>query len=152
MRIRQIHAWYCNKLQKYLKLVLHKMGTLQLPSPNGLGFQVKKLVVTNLKFGKKFSLYPCLGLFHQNHPNNSLKPPIFVSELWLDRFWGNRHSKIKKNSANSLFLLLFFFAFLSCYYGFTNCFEKLNFVSSNTFYLSSCLLNPNLLGLVLPEI
>ena len=28
--------------QKYLKPVLQKLGTLQFPSPNGLGFQVKK--------------------------------------------------------------------------------------------------------------
>ena len=43
-----------NKLQKYLKLVLQKLGTLHLPSPSGLGFQVKKLVATNWKVGKKF--------------------------------------------------------------------------------------------------
>ena len=31
-----------NKLQKYLKLVLQKLGTLPFPNPNRLGFHVKK--------------------------------------------------------------------------------------------------------------
>ena len=43
-----------NKLQKYLKPVLQKLGTLQFPSPKGLGFQVQKLIMTNLKVGKTF--------------------------------------------------------------------------------------------------
>ena len=42
-----------NKLQKYVKPVLQKLGTLQFPSPNGLGFQVQKLIMTNLKVEKK---------------------------------------------------------------------------------------------------
>ena len=41
------------ELQKYLKLVLQKFSTLQLPSPDGLGFQVQKLIMTNLKSKKK---------------------------------------------------------------------------------------------------
>ena len=28
------------KLQKYAKLILQKLGTMQFPSPNGLGFPV----------------------------------------------------------------------------------------------------------------
>ena len=59
-----------NKLQKYLKLVLQKLGTLQFPSPSELGFQVQKLIMTNLKVGKFFFPYPCLGFFHQSHPNS----------------------------------------------------------------------------------
>ena len=59
-----------NKLQKYLKPVLQKLGTLQFPSPNGLGFQVQKLIKKNLKVGKKIFPYPCLGFFHQNDPTN----------------------------------------------------------------------------------
>ena len=55
-----------NKLQKYLKLVLQKFGTLQFPSPSGLGFQVEKLIVANLKVGKIFFPYPFLGFFHEN--------------------------------------------------------------------------------------
>ena len=42
-----------NKLQKYLKSTSQKLHTLQYPSPNGWGFQVKKLVVANLKVQKK---------------------------------------------------------------------------------------------------
>ena len=34
-----------NKLQKYLKLVSQKLGIVQFPSLNGLGFQVKKHVI-----------------------------------------------------------------------------------------------------------
>ena len=49
-----------NKLQKYLKLVSQKLGTLQFPNPSGLGFQVKKLLVTNLKVRKKnFHILAC---------------------------------------------------------------------------------------------
>ena len=39
---------------EYLKLVSQKLGTLQFPSPNGLGFQVKKLVMTILKVRQNF--------------------------------------------------------------------------------------------------
>ena len=56
-----------NKLQKYLKLVSQNLGTLQFPSPHGFGFQVKKLVVTNLKVGKKFFI-SLLGLFSPEPP------------------------------------------------------------------------------------
>ena len=48
-----------NKLQKYLRQVLQKLGTLQFSSPNGLSFKVKKLIVINLKVKKSF----LLGLF-----------------------------------------------------------------------------------------
>ena len=58
-----------NKLQKYLKLVLQKLGTLPFPDPNRLGFHVKKLVVTNLQVGKK-NFISLLGLF-------SPEPPIY---------------------------------------------------------------------------
>ena len=58
-----------NKLQKYPKPVFQKLGTLQFPSPNGLGFQVKKLIVTNLKVGKIFFPYPYLVFSHQNYPD-----------------------------------------------------------------------------------
>ena len=63
-----------NKLQKYLKLVSQKLGTLQFSSPNHFFatiififlFQVKKLIVANLK---NRELFPYLRLgFHQNHP------------------------------------------------------------------------------------
>ena len=57
-----------NKLQKYLKLVSQKLGTLLLPCPNGLGFQVKNVVVTNLKVRKKKFLMPLLGLFLPETP------------------------------------------------------------------------------------
>ena len=40
-----------NKLQKNLKSVLQKLGTLQ----------VQKLIMTSLKVGKIFFSYPCLG-------------------------------------------------------------------------------------------
>ena len=56
-----------NNLQKYLKPVLQRLGTLPFPSRNELGFQVQKLIVTNLKVGKNFSPYPPFGFFHQNH-------------------------------------------------------------------------------------
>ena len=39
--------------------------------------------------------------------------------------------KCKKFSADNFFFFFFFFAFLSRHYGFTNCFEILNFVFSN---------------------
>ena len=52
-----------NKLQKYLKPVLRKLGTLQFLSPNGLGFQVQKLIMTNLKVGGKKFPYPYLAFF-----------------------------------------------------------------------------------------
>ena len=45
------------------------MGTLQFPSPNCLGFQVKKLVVTNLNVRKKFFFISLLGLFSSEPPN-----------------------------------------------------------------------------------
>ena len=45
---------------------MQKLGTLQFPSPSGLGFQVEKLIVINLKVGKKIFPYPFLGFFHQN--------------------------------------------------------------------------------------
>ena len=57
-----------NKLQKYLKPVLQKLGTLQFPSPTGLGFQVQKLIMTNLKVGKKFFSISLLGLFSPESP------------------------------------------------------------------------------------
>ena len=47
-------------------------------------------------------------------------------ESWLVGFWVSRHSKMQKISANN-----FFFAFLSCHYGFTNYFEILIFAFSN---------------------
>ena len=65
---RNLSKVLVNKVQKYLKLVLQKLGTLQFPSPSGFGFQVQKLIMTNLKVGKNFFPYPCLGFFHQNHP------------------------------------------------------------------------------------
>ena len=61
-----------NKLQKYLKLVSQKLGTLQFPSPNELGFQVKKLVVTNLKVGNFFFSISLLGLFSPEPPEKTL--------------------------------------------------------------------------------
>ena len=39
------------------------MFPLQFPSPNGLGSQVLKLTVTNLKVGKTFFCISLLGLF-----------------------------------------------------------------------------------------
>ena len=45
---------------------LRRLGILQ--NPNGLGFQVKELIVTNLKVGQNFFRYPCLGFFLKNHP------------------------------------------------------------------------------------
>ena len=53
---------------KISKTGFTKIGHTQFPSPNGLGFQVQKLIVTNLKVGKKIFPYPYLGIFHQNHP------------------------------------------------------------------------------------
>ena len=47
-------------------------------------------------------------------------------ESWLVGFWVSWHSKMQKRFANS-----FSFAFLSCYYGFSNYFEILIFVFSN---------------------
>ena len=47
-------------------------------------------------------------------------------EIWLDGFWGNRHLKVQK-----IFCWKFFCVFLRCRYGFTDCFEILNFVFSN---------------------
>ena len=40
-----------------------QMFPLQFPSPNGLGSQVLKLTVTNLKVGKTFFCISLLGLF-----------------------------------------------------------------------------------------
>ena len=57
-----------NNLQKYLQPVFQRLGTLQFPSSKGLGFQVQKLIITNLKIEKNFSPYSRLGFFHQNHP------------------------------------------------------------------------------------
>ena len=54
-----------NKLQKYLKL-----GTQQFPTLNRLGFQVQKLIMTNLKVWQKNFLYPCLGFFYRNEPTS----------------------------------------------------------------------------------
>ena len=46
-------------------------------------------------------------------------------ELWLDEFWGNRHLKMPKISAE-------FFLSLSCHYRFTNCLDEiLDFAFSN---------------------
>ena len=44
-----------------------KLGTAQFPSLNRLGLRPKKMVVTNLKVGKKIFSYLCLRFFHQNH-------------------------------------------------------------------------------------
>ena len=52
-----------NNLQKYLKPVLQRLGTLPFPSRNGLGFQVQKLIVTNLKVGKFFLHILLLAFF-----------------------------------------------------------------------------------------
>ena len=46
-------------------------------------------------------------------------------EPWLAEFLGNRHSKVQK------ILPKIFALFLSSHYGFSNCFEILNFVFSN---------------------
>ena len=56
-----------NKLQKHLKPVLQKLGTLQFPSPNGLGFQVQKLIMANLKVEMYFSIF-MLKLFSPEPP------------------------------------------------------------------------------------
>ena len=66
--------------------------------------------------------------------NKSLEvPPFFFSnglpydlEESKDLRTLIRHSKVRKISVK-----LFFFAFLSCHYGFTTCFKILNFVFSN---------------------
>ena len=70
-------------MQKYLKPVLQKLGALQFPSPNGLGFQVQILITTNLKVWKKKFSYPCLGFFHQNHCNVLLKQFHFRKNLLM---------------------------------------------------------------------
>ena len=75
--------------------------------------------------------------------NNSLKPPVFGFSNSLPygleesrefraliRWVLNMHSKLKKVSSNN-----FFFAFLSCHYGFTNYFEILTFAFFLIFYL-----------------
>ena len=67
-----------NKLQKYLKLVSQKLGTLQFLNPNELGFQVQKLIVTNLKVRKK-NPYPCFGLCSPEPPKND----IFYIFQWI---------------------------------------------------------------------
>ena len=90
-----------------------------------------------------FGKFTC-GASFESFPGrtNSLKPPVFSFcnslpllwknqgswQLWWDLFGGNsRHSKMQNISATCF---LFFFA-LSRHYGFTNCFEILNFVFSN---------------------
>ena len=61
-----------NKLQKYLKPVLQKLGTLRFPSPNVLGFQVQKWIMTNLKVGKKIFFITFLELFSPESPSSSI--------------------------------------------------------------------------------
>ena len=61
-----------DKLQKYLKPVLQKLGTLRFPSPNGLGFQVQKWIMTNLKVGKKNFFITFLELFSPESPSSSI--------------------------------------------------------------------------------
>ena len=68
-------------------------------------------------------------------------------ESWLVEFWVIRHSKMSTISVNT-----FFFAVLSCHYGFTNYFEILNFVFSNTIPKEFQPVKYQLLGLVFPEI
>ena len=48
------------------------------------------------------------------------------TKLWLDGFWGNRHSKMPKIPSENFFL-----HFWAAIIGFTNCFEILNFAFSN---------------------
>ena len=83
------------QIAKISKLVSQKLGTHQFPSPNGLGFQVKKLVLINLKVGKKKFSYPCLGFYHQNHPMSE-KPekPQGVFFSILKTFLINKTNKI----------------------------------------------------------
>ena len=56
-----------NKLQQYLKLVSQKLGTPQFPSPNGLGFQVKKTVCNKFESWNIF-FTSLLGLFSPELP------------------------------------------------------------------------------------
>ena len=54
---------------KMYKTGFAKIGHTAVSKPQLVGFQVKKLVVSNLKVGEKILFsYPCLGFFHQNHP------------------------------------------------------------------------------------
>ena len=59
--------------------------------------------------------------------NKSLEAPVFgfSNSLPYD-LGGNRHLKMPKIPAEN-----FFFTFLNCHHGFTNCLEILNFVFSN---------------------
>ena len=61
-----------DKLQKHLKPVLQKLGTLRFPSSNGLGFQVQKWIMTNLKVGKKMFFITFLELFSPESPSSSI--------------------------------------------------------------------------------
>ena len=56
-----------NKLQKYLKSTSQKLHTLQYPSPNGWGFQVKKTGCSKFESSKEMFPYCCLEFFHQNY-------------------------------------------------------------------------------------
>ena len=69
-----------SKLEKYLKLVLQKLGTLQFPGPNGLGFQVQKLIMTNLKVGKKIFSISLLGLFSPESPESMSLTPVRLAK------------------------------------------------------------------------
>ena len=63
------------------------MGTLQFPSHNGLGFQVQKLIMTDLKVGKNFShilvwaFSPEPPKYLQNLKSNVKKAFIFYLTL-----------------------------------------------------------------------
>ena len=52
-----------NKLQKYVKPVLQKLGTLQFPRPNGLGFQVPVTDYDKFESWKKLFFISLFGLF-----------------------------------------------------------------------------------------
>ena len=98
-----------NKLQKYLKLVSQKFGTLQFPSPNGLGFQVKKLVVTNLKVGKKhfFFFISLLGLFSPEPSrwiNNGGSSMVELAECFYI-FWDAINGRIYNRRCNAAVLI-----------------------------------------------
>ena len=56
---------------KISKTSLTKIGHTAVPI--GLGFQVEKLIVTNLKVGKKMFPCSCLDFFHQNHQIGNTK-------------------------------------------------------------------------------
>ena len=67
-----------NKLQKYLKQVLQKLGTLRFSNPHWVGFSSKKTGCNKFEIWKKNVPYPCLGFFHQNHPYRDIIVSIFI--------------------------------------------------------------------------